>query len=237
MASRATCKYPTATLFSRCILPNQNLRPNTQETEQASDLPPPELTAKGLSSAEAEKRLKQYGYNEVAEKKPNPAGQFAKKFWGLSAWMLEAIIILSYFLQRYADMYIILGLLIFNVVLGFIEEQRASGVVESLKEKLRVNARVLRDGNWKVLPARELVPGDVVRTRQGDFVPADVKDSPRQPGSGPVSVDRRIHDDREETQRHTVLGVHRETRRIHRHRHLNGYQNLLRTHNTAGSAG
>lgn len=156
-------------------MPNQNLRPNTQETEQACDLPPPELTAKGLSSAEAEKRLKQYGYNEVAEKKPNPAGQFAKKFWGLSAWMLEAIIILSYFLQRYADMYIVLGLLIFNVVLGFIEEQRASGVVESLKEKLRVNARVLRDGNWKVLPARELVPGDVVRTRQGDFVPADVK--------------------------------------------------------------
>jgi H+-transporting ATPase len=129
----------------------------------------------GLSSAEVEKRLKHYGYNEVAEKKQSAAGQFAKKFWGLSAWMLEAIIILSYFLQRYADMYIILGLLVFNAILSFIEERQASGVVEALKEKLHVNARVLRDGAWKATSARELVPGDVVRIRQGDFVPADVE--------------------------------------------------------------
>jgi H+-transporting ATPase len=65
-------------------------------------------------------------------------------------------------------------LLVFNAVLGFEEEQRASGAVEALKEKLRVNARVLRDSVWKILPARELVPGDIVRIRAGDFIPADI---------------------------------------------------------------
>jgi H+-transporting ATPase len=129
----------------------------------------------GLKEAEAEKRLKRYGYNEVSEKKANPYLSFAKKFWGLTAWMLEAIIILSWFLQRYTDLYIVTGLLVFNAVLGFMEEQRASGAVEALREKLHVNARTLRDGEWRMLSGRELVPGDIVRARAGDFVPADLK--------------------------------------------------------------
>lgn len=135
----------------------------------------PEFLKTGLSSTEVQERLKRYGFNEVPEKKENLAFQFAKKFWGLTAWMLEIIIILSWFLQRYADVYVVAGLLVLNAVLGFVEEQRASSVVESLKEKLRVSARVLRDGIWKVVPAKEIVPGDLVRLRSGDFVPADVK--------------------------------------------------------------
>jgi H+-transporting ATPase len=129
----------------------------------------------GLPSVEVEKRLKQYGFNEVPEKKHSPVITFAKKFWGLTAWMLEIIIVLSWFLQRYADLYIVTGLLVFNAFLGFVEEQKASTAVEALKEKLRVSARVLRDGAWKIVSARELVPGDMVRIRYGDFVPADVK--------------------------------------------------------------
>jgi H+-transporting ATPase len=129
----------------------------------------------GLKSAEVEDRLRQYGFNEIPEKRPKPLITFAKKFWSLTAWMLEAIIVLSLFLQRYADVYIVTGLLVFNSVLGFLEEQRASRAVEALKERLHVNARVLRDGVWKVVPAKELVPSDVVRIRSGDFVPADVK--------------------------------------------------------------
>ena len=135
----------------------------------------PDLLRTGLSSTSAREKLKQYGFNEVPEKKPNHILQFAKKFWGLSAWMLEIIIVLSWFLQRYSDVYIVLGLLILNAVLSFEEEQRAKGAVETLKEKLHVNARVLRDGIWQVIPARELVPSDVVRIRPGDFVPADVQ--------------------------------------------------------------
>jgi H+-transporting ATPase len=129
----------------------------------------------GLKSVEVESRLKQYGYNEVLEKKTNPFVRFARKFWGLTAWMLEIIILLSWILQRYADLYIVVGLLFFNSILSFVEEQKASSAVEALKRELQVNARVLRDGVWKTMPSRELVPGDIVRIRQGDFVPADIK--------------------------------------------------------------
>ena len=142
---------------------------------QAANSITSEFLKTGLNSSEVQERVKQYGFNEVPEKKENRVFQFAKKFWGLTAWMLEIIIILSWFLQRYADVYVVIGLLVLNAVLSFVEEQRASSVVESLKEKLRVSARVLRDGIWKVIPAKEIVPGDVVRLRSGDFVPADVK--------------------------------------------------------------
>jgi len=129
----------------------------------------------GLKLVEVKSRLKQHGYNEVLEKKINPAVRFVKKFWGLTAWMLEIIIILSWILQRYADLYIVTALLFLNALLGFAEEQKASSAVEALKKKLKVNARALRDRAWKIVPARELVPGDIVRVRSGDFVPADVK--------------------------------------------------------------
>lgn len=129
----------------------------------------------GLKIVDAESRLRQYGYNEVPEKKTSSIVRFAKKFWGLTAWMLEVIIIVSWVLHRYPDLYIVTGLLVFNSILGFEEEQRASGAVEALKQKLQVNARVLRESIWRSLPARELVPGDIIRTRSGDFVPADVK--------------------------------------------------------------
>ncbi|MGC8704688.1 MAG: plasma-membrane proton-efflux P-type ATPase [Athalassotoga sp.] len=130
---------------------------------------------KGLSKEEVEKRVKTYGYNEVPEKKPNPYLNFAKKFWGLTAWMLEAVIVLSIILNKMIDMYVIIALLLLNAVLGFFQEQRASKAVEALKKQLQINSRTLRDGKWEMIPARELVPGDIVRVRAGDFVPADLK--------------------------------------------------------------
>ena len=129
----------------------------------------------GLGSAEVKNRLREYGYNEIPEKKTNPLVRLAKKFWGLTAWMLEVIIVISLVLHNYPDVYIVAGLLVFNSILGFVEEQRASNALEALKEKLHVNARVLRDGSWREVTARELVPGDIVRNRSGDFVPADIK--------------------------------------------------------------
>jgi len=129
----------------------------------------------GLKGAEVESRLKQYGYNEVLVKKTNPVVRFAKKFWGITAWMLEIIIILSWILGKYPDLYTVTALLFLNSVIGFAQEQKASSAVEALKKRLRVNARVLRNGVWKIVPARELVPGDMIRVRSGDFVPADVK--------------------------------------------------------------
>jgi H+-transporting ATPase len=124
--------------------------------------------------AEAARRIEQYGYNEVQPPTVNPAIQFARKFWGITAWMLEITIVISFLTQRYLDASIILVLLFFNSATGFIQERRASVAVESLKGTLQINAKVLRSGQWGMLPARELVPGDIARIRAGDFVPADI---------------------------------------------------------------
>ena len=129
----------------------------------------------GLTKAEVEKRFGRFGPNEVPRKKTHPLLMFLKKFWGLTPWMLELIIGLSWILHKYADAYIVGGLLALNALIGFLEEQKAAGVVEALENKLQVYARTLRDGVWSVVPARELVPGDVLRIRAGDFIPADLK--------------------------------------------------------------
>jgi len=129
----------------------------------------------GLARAEVDTRRKENGYNEVAEKKSRPVLKFLKKFWGISAWMLELIMVLSAMLGKYSDLVVVGALLVINAVLGFMQERRAAGVVEALRKQLQVNARVQRDSNWQVIPARELVPGDIVRVRPGDIIPADVK--------------------------------------------------------------
>ena len=129
----------------------------------------------GLTRADVDVRRKEHGYNEVAEKKGHPFLMFLGKFWGLSAWMLELIMVLSAVLGKYSDLTVVGALLIVNAVLGFIQEYRAAGVVETLRRRLQVSARVRRDATWQIIPARELVPGDMVRVRPGDIVPADVK--------------------------------------------------------------
>jgi H+-transporting ATPase len=139
----------------------------------------------GLALAEVDARLKEHGYNEVAEQKERLVRKFLSKFWGLSAWMLELIMLLSLVLGKYSDLAVVSALLVANAVLGFAQERRAAGVVETLRRRLQVSARVRRDAKWELIPARELVPGDVVRVRPGDIIPADVKLL-----SGTLSVDQ-----------------------------------------------
>jgi magnesium-transporting ATPase (P-type) len=129
----------------------------------------------GLSRVEASSRFERDGANDVPEKRAHPLALFLRKFWGPSAWMLEVIALLSFALHKYTDLGIVLALLIVNAVISFLQEQRASGAVSALRSRLQVMTRVLRDGSWQALPARELVSGDVVRVRTGDFVPADVQ--------------------------------------------------------------
>jgi H+-transporting ATPase len=129
----------------------------------------------GLTSAEVDARRKEHGYNEVVEQKGHPILRFLRKFWGLSAWMLELIMVLSAALRKFSDLVVVSGLLVVNAVLSFLQERRAAGVVEKLRRRLQVNARGLRDANWQTVPARELVPGDIIRVRPGDIIPADVK--------------------------------------------------------------
>jgi H+-transporting ATPase len=89
--------------------------------------------------------------------------------------MIEAAVIMSAAIQRWPDFAIILTLLMVNVVVGFWQEHKAGNAIELLKQRLAIKARVLRDGKWQETPAGKLVPGDVVRLRLGEIVPADVK--------------------------------------------------------------
>ena len=141
--------------------------------------------ATGLSAAEVDARRREHGYNEVAERKGHPALKFLRKFWGISAWMLELIMVLSAVLRNFSDLAVVSALLVLNAVVGFIQEQRAGGVVATLRQRLQVSARVLRESSWRVIPARDLVPGDIARVRAGDIIPADVKLL-----TGSVSVDQ-----------------------------------------------
>src|SRR5664280_2222488 len=129
----------------------------------------------GLTHAEVEACRKEHGYNEVAQTKGHPVLKFLGKFWGISAWMLELIMVLSAVLKNFSDLAVVGALLVINAVLSFMQERRAAGVVEALRKRLQVRARVLRESSWQVIPSRELVPGDIVRVRPGDVVPADVK--------------------------------------------------------------
>ena len=129
----------------------------------------------GLSQAEAQKRLTQYGPNELEEKKTNAFLKFLSYFWGPIPWMIEAAVILSAVDQHWPDFGIILVLLIANAVVGFWEEHQAGNAIEALKAKLAIKAQVKRDGKWVNPAARELVPGDVIHLRLGDIVPADAR--------------------------------------------------------------
>src|SRR5665213_595625 len=140
----------------------------------------------GLTQAEAQKRLAQYGPNEIEEKKASELLKFLSYFWGPIPWMIEAAVILSAFARHWPDFGIILLLLLANAVVGFWEEHTAGNAIDALKAKLAVKARVKRDGKWVNPPARELVPGDAIRLRLGDIVPADA----RLLAGDPVEVDQ-----------------------------------------------
>ncbi|MGA8258785.1 MAG: HAD-IC family P-type ATPase, partial [Arenicellales bacterium] len=143
-------------------------------------------SADGLTQAEAAKRLAQYGPNEIEEKKTNLLLKFLSYFWGPIPWMIEAAVILSAVARHWPDFGIILVLLVANAMVGFWEEHTAGNAIEALKARLAVKARVIRDGKWVNPAARELVPGDIIRLRLGDIVPADA----RLLDGDPMSVDQ-----------------------------------------------
>ncbi len=129
----------------------------------------------GLSSEEAAQRLQQYGPNALKTKKVSLFRLLFGYFWGPIPWMIEVAAILSAAVQHWVDFYIIMALLLFNAGVGFWQEFTAGNAVEALKKELAQQARVLRDGKWLVINASGLVPGDIVRIRLGDIVPADAR--------------------------------------------------------------
>jgi|SRR5680860_1195539 len=152
-----------------------------ESKDELKSLPMPEVEKQlesspdGLSQAEAQKRLTQYGPNEIEEKSINPLLKFLTYFWGPIPWMIEAAVILSAVARHWPDFFIILVLLLANALIGFWEERQAGNAIAALKAQLAIKARVKRDGKWVTPESRELVPGDVIRIRLGDIVPADAR--------------------------------------------------------------
>jgi H+-transporting ATPase len=140
----------------------------------------------GLTQAEAQKRLARYGPNEIEEKTTSPLLALLAYFWGPIPWMIETAVVLSAVLRHWADFFIILVLLVANAGVGFWEEHQAGKAIAALKAQLAIKARVKRDGKWSTPASRELVPGDVIRVRLGDIVPADA----RLLAGDPVEVDQ-----------------------------------------------
>jgi len=143
-------------------------------------------TPEGLSRAEAGRRIREYGYNEIVEERVHPFIRFLSYFWGPIPWMIITAALLSGVLHHWEDVAVIAALLVLNAVVGFREEYQAGSVIEALKKTLALSALAKRDGAWAEIPARELVPGDVLRLRIGDIVPADA----RLLGDDPVEVDQ-----------------------------------------------
>lgn len=134
-----------------------------------------QTTSAGLSTFEARSRRQKSGFNEIPEKKQYPFAKFLRCLWGPIPIMIEAAAILSLLVQHYTDFAAIMVLLLINTVVGFRRDRRADNAIEMLKQKLAPQARARRDGAWITLPSRQLAPGDIIRLRPGDIVPADVK--------------------------------------------------------------
>ncbi|KDE97102.1 hypothetical protein Y900_027835 [Mycolicibacterium aromaticivorans JS19b1 = JCM 16368] len=139
----------------------------------------------GLSSAQAQALLAELGPNTVREERPGLAARLAGSLWAPVPWMLEATIALELALGKWLDAVIVAAVLVFNAALGFLQQGRARAALELLRHRLAVNARARRDGSWQLVPAVELVDGDVVHVRVGDLAPADLRLN-----SGSVLVDQ-----------------------------------------------
>jgi len=129
----------------------------------------------GLTSAEARRRLDEFGPNTVAEQTPPALRVYLEKFWGPIPWLLEIAIVLQIGIGKYVEAAVVSGLLLFNATLGFIQEGRAGAALAALKKRLAPTALVRRDGEWVRLAASELVPGDVIALPLGALVPADAR--------------------------------------------------------------
>lgn len=128
----------------------------------------------GLSAADAQARLAFYGLNTIQQKRKSTLLKFLSYFWGPIPWMIETAAVLSAVVRNTDDLAIILILLFFNAIVGFWQEYQAGNAIEQLKKNLALKARVCRDGQWLNIDAVQLVPGDKVKIRLGDVVPADI---------------------------------------------------------------
>ncbi|BBN58592.1 plasma-membrane proton-efflux P-type ATPase [Hydrogenovibrio marinus] len=129
----------------------------------------------GLSEDEAARRLQTYGYNAIQEKTESAYKRFLKRFWGPIPWMIEAAALMSAIVQKWEDFTIITILLFVNAIIDFFQEYRAMNAISALKQRLENKILTRRDGQFKQVLFKELVPGDIIKLKIGDVVPADVQ--------------------------------------------------------------
>jgi H+-transporting ATPase len=134
-----------------------------------------EAVPMGLTTIEAQDRLRQFGPNRVEEEARHPLRSFFAKFWAPVPWMLEATILFEIAAHKPDEAVIIGVLLLFNSILSFVQENQANRALALLRKQLAVQSRVLRDGHWQLIRAEQLVPGDVIHLRLGDLAPADAR--------------------------------------------------------------
>ena len=128
----------------------------------------------GLTSKESRARLEKDGPNAMPETSAHPLRNALAKFWAPVPWLLEASVVLEIVLHKYYEAAVIAALLVFNAALAYFQESRAQATLATLKSRLALNASVQRDGEWKTVPAAELVCGDLVKLSLGGVVAADV---------------------------------------------------------------
>lgn len=139
------------------------------KTDEVSQTP-----VKGLTSREAAKRLLHYGPNALVETKHvPPVLAFLQRFTNPLVIILLLAAVLSAFLGDTVDFVIIVVIVLISTVLDFVNSYRSERAAEDLKDRVRVEAEALRDGNWVSLPLHDLVPGDTVRLQAGKLIPAD----------------------------------------------------------------
>jgi H+-transporting ATPase len=133
-----------------------------------------ESSPKGLSSAEAEERIKKYGLNAIKAQEESRWQKLLRYFWGPIPWMIEIAALISLLRRDWVDFAVIMGLLLYNAAIGFWQDNKAASALAALKKSLAHKARVMRDGGWAVIDAVNLVPGDVVSVNAGEILPADM---------------------------------------------------------------
>jgi len=128
----------------------------------------------GLSDQEAKARLDKYGLNQLKEKKTHSLWViFLGQFKDFIIWVLIVAALISGFLQEWVDALAIIAIVILNAIMGFVQEYRAEKALTTLKKLASPNSKVIRQGDHKIIPSSELVPGDIIELEAGDHVPAD----------------------------------------------------------------
>ena len=130
---------------------------------------------RGLDARAVAARRRRFGWNTIEEKEEPLWHRIFRRFWGPIPWMIEVAALLSALVHKWEDFTIILVMLLVNAGLDFFQEHRALNALKALKQRMAKRVLVLREGRFRVIPARELVPGDIVKLRIGDIVPADVQ--------------------------------------------------------------